>query len=328
MTSVQAFHSAPLLPHLPPPQTVGRSRSRQLREACPRLFRDLLAVLSGLRPAFMIDYGALLPAHLAAAAAELAATLQLQAAAAELVMVLLNDCCYLVRPVLLPSLGSAEAEAADKAAASAQRPRQQQPQQPPQQQQQWLRPAPPPLMFVAFDQQQPRWATDAEAAEAAAQLAALQQGLLAAVAAAQQQQQQHKGAPACIPIIDPADVPGWQALAPPTASGYLLGYPALYLVRSQEGAQAASRALSTSSLCLHSVGCQLRTAEGVPVPKAQPLLAFSVPGELAAAPGWQACRTAWWSRLRQRHCAAVQAGLAWSEPELESKAQPPRPVAL
>lgn len=285
-------------------QAVARSRS--LRRACPCLFRDVLAVLSRLRPAFLLDYGALGPADLAAAAADVAAALRLDAA--RLAVLVLNDCCYLVQPDALPEL---MAEASPGAAADAQ---------------------PPAAMFIAFDQQpapQARWATGAEAAAAAAQLGALRQGLLAAVGNVrqqgqqQQQQFQQPGTSSSIPVVDAQALPGWQALAPPTASGYLLGYPALYLCHDLASAQAATRCLSSSSLCLHSVACDL--GGPAPRPEGQPLLAFSVPQELAAAPEWAACRAAWWARLQQRRRSAA---VPWGEPQLAATGQAPRPVAL
>lgn len=305
------------------PQAVGRSR--QVRGACPRLFRDLLAVLCGLRPGFMLDYGSLQPVQLAAAVAALAAGLALPAAG--LALVLLNDCCYLVRPGLLPDpLAGAAPDAEGSAAAGGQQ----------QQQGSSNSSGAPPMLFVAFDQHRPRWAASAEASEAAGQLAALQRGLLDAVhaadpaAAERQPQRQQQEAPSGggIPVVDAADVAGWQALAPPTASGYLLGYPALYLVRDLEGAQAASRGLSTGGLCLHTVACALQPGSGVPAPEGQPLLAFSVPGELAVAPAWAACRDAWWALLQRQRSEAAGAGWPWGEPALEMRAQPPRPVAL
>ena len=332
-------HSSPRPFHLL--QAVGRSRS--LRAACPRLFCDILAVLSGLRPGFLLDYGQLSPEQLAAAVEQLAAALGL--AVAGLVVAVLNDCCYLVQTQLLPAVaeGAAAAgaalvrgSAAGSAAGTALPSR--------------------PVMLVAFKQQRARWATADEAAHAASQLEALRCGLLAAagdsqqphaVSPGQQMAGSHRSSsnssgaglgssssraagPARIPVIDAERIAGWQGLVAPTASGYLLGYPALYLCRSADGAQAAARCLSSSSLCLHTVACQLRAGSGVPAPDPpQPLLAFSVPQELAAAAEWAACRQAWWAHLRRRHRAAVEwHGLPWEEPSLAMASHAPRPVAL
>ena len=334
----------------PPVQAVVRGGgSRQLRAACPRLFRDILAVLSGLRPAFMLDYGMLAPECLAAAAADLARALRLAEAAAELCVAVLGDCCYLVRPGLLPSLAGVPAgaggEQTRQQAQQAQQAQQEQAQQEQAQQQQGDPPlaAAPAVLFVAFDGQRVRWAAGAEAGEAAAQLQALRQGLLQAVQEAQQRQpQQHKPSShtssksSCrssgsISVVDAEALPGWrEGLVPPTASGYLLGYPAIYLCHSLEGAQAASRCLSTGGLCLHSATCQLRATAGVPqLDGQQPLLAFSVPAELAAAPEWEACRAAWHARLQQQHSRAVKHhGLPWGELQMAANGAGPRPVAL
>lgn len=262
----------------------------------------MLAVLSGLRPGFMLDYAALAPERLAAAAASLAGALQLPAAG--LCVVALGDCAYLVRPGMLPGLGPCGASAVAPGAAA------------------------PPVMLVAFDgSRAARWADGAEAAQAAAQLGALRAGLVLAA-----EQSARVGSCCCgggIPVVEASSIPGWQRVVPPTASGYLLGYPALYLCHSLEGAQAATRCLSSGGLCLHSVSCRLRLPpEMEALEEGQPLLAFSVPAELATAAEWHACRDAWQARLQQQHHLALQQGLPWSEPHLAVASQQPRPVAL
>ncbi len=298
-------------------------------------------MLSGLRPGFLLDYGQLSPEQLAAAVEQLAAALDV--AVTGLVVGVLNDCCYLVQTQLLPAVteGAAAAGAAAASgsaafsAAGAAFPSR-------------------PVMLVAFEQQRARWATAEEALHAASQLEALRCGLLAAAGDSQQPHvtppaQQMAGGcssysggadlgsssiraagPPRIPVIDAERIAGWQGLVAPTASGYLLGYPALYLCRTADGAQAAARCLSSSSLCLHTVACQLRACSSVPAPDPpQPLLAFSVPRELAAAAEWAACRDAWWAQLRRRQRAAVeQHGLPWEEASLDIASHAPRPVAL
>ena len=301
-------------------------------------------MLSGLRPGFLLDYGQLSPEQLAAAAEQLAAALGL--AIAGLAVAVLNDCCYLVQTQLLPALEEGAAAAGAAASRCS-----------------WpagaasmdsnvagttagtASPAPP-VMLVAFEQQRVRWASAEEAAHAVLQLEALRRGLLAAAAGQQQAASPHCSSggggaspgssrqrphdSAGIPVVDAEGIAGWQGLVAPTASGYLLGYPALYLCHSADGAQAAACCLSSSSLCLHVVACQLRGGSGVPTPDPpQPLLAFSVPRELAAAAEWTACRDAWWAQLRRRHrAAAEQHGLPWGEPQLEMASHAPRPVAL
>ncbi|KAI3433642.1 hypothetical protein D9Q98_003451 [Chlorella vulgaris] len=246
--------------------------TRQLRAACPRLFRDIVAVLSGLRCGCMVDYAAVAPHQLAAAAASVAACLRM--AAAGVCVVGMVDCAYLVQPQLLPCCCSVDDG-------------------------QLLGGQPPAPLLASFDgARSVRWASVAEAAAAMGKLAAFRSGLLQAVHAA-------SGA-AAIPVVAAASIPGWQGLAPPTASGYLLGFPAIYLCHSLEGAQAASRCLSSGSLCLHTVRCVL-AAHGVPAAAAdQPLLAFSLPAQLAAAPAWMSCWEAWRTRLHQQHGESVQ----------------------
>ncbi|PSC68834.1 hypothetical protein C2E20_7598 isoform X2 [Micractinium conductrix] len=311
-------------------RVVGSSRA--LRAACPRLLRDVLAVLTGLRPAFMLDY-ALLPAErLAAAAAAVAAALHLGPAAAGCCVAELGGCAYLVCPAALPDLqaqaGGAAGRQADAteqtavvlAGGTAQL---------------------APLMFVAFDGPRARWATEAEAVDAAGALQAVRRGLLAAVGGSGGGATPAGAAAAAaaaarsLPVIQAEGLPGWQALAPPTASGYLLGYPALYLCHDLEGAQAATHGLSSGSLCLHQAGCALAAAgaAGVPQPDAweQPLLAFSVPDDLAAAPAWEVCLAAWQAELEARRGAAASAlggRDSWGTLQLRVASQPPRPVAL
>lgn len=268
--------------------------TRQLRAACPRLFRDIVAVLSGLRCGCMVDYAAVAPHQLAAAAASVAACLRM--AAAGVCVVGMVDCAYLVQPQLLPCCCSVDDG-------------------------QLLGGQPPAPLLASFDgARSVRWASVAEAAAAMGKLAAFRSGLLQAVHAA-------SGA-AAIPVVAAASIPGWQGLAPPTASGYLLGFPAIYLCHSLEGAQAASRCLSSGSLCLHTVRCVL-AAHGVPAAAAdQPLLAFSLPAQLAAAPAWMSCWEAWRTRLHQQHGESVQRGLPWTALEAGVATRTACPVAL
>lgn len=279
-------------------QAVGNSRLA--RAAHPRLFRDVMAVLSGLRPGFMLDYALLSSSQLAAAAAAAARALRLPLAG--LCVTELAECACLVQPGLLPtrvhSGSPPHGQEAD---------------------------VPSQVMLVAFDGgSTTRWACGAPAVEAAAQLLALREALLAATGTGAGQQQGR-----CIPVVQADGVPGWQALAPPTARGFLLGYPAIYVCYNLEDAQAASRCLSSSSLHLHSARCELRVPPGTPgMPDGQPLLSFSVPAELATADEWAACHAAWQAGLRACHARAVQQGLPWGELLTEVACQPPRSVAL
>lgn len=328
-------------------QATARGGSRQLRASCPRLYRDLLAVLSGLRPSFMLDYGQLPPEQLAAAAAGLAAALRLQAAAGQCCVAILGDCCYVVRPEALSCLAGSAAGASGGATAAGTAEHQPAACDAAQQQrhahtaQQRQAPAAP-AMFVGFDGPRPRWASAAEAAEAAGALGALRAGLLAAVERHLHSHQQQPasssvsggGGAVCLPlpVVQAEELSGWQRVVPPTASGYLLGYPAVYLCHSLEGAQAASRGLSSGSLCLHTVAGALAALPAhVPHPHGQPLLGFSVPAELAASPEWAACRDAWWAAVEGRASAAAAASgglVCWERLQLDISSQPPRPVAL
>jgi hypothetical protein len=243
----------------------GGGGERALRRAAGRLLRDIAAVGSGLRPAFMLDYAPCRPETLARAAA-----FALPAFAAAppqcVVAVLADGCCLLVAA------------------------------------------PPPPPLFVAFDLDPrsgaapPRWATASEAAAAAEGLGAVRRALDAARRAA---------VDGAIPIIDLAAVEGAPCM--PTANGWLLGYPAAYLVEDEVGAAAAARALSSATLVLHTAAAELRGGACTDAA----LLGFSVPASLAGDAAWAARRTAWRAALRARHAAAAARGAPWGPLQLE-----------
>lgn len=120
----------------------------------------------------------------------------------------------------------------------------------------------------------------------------------------------------------------------PTLSGLLLGYPAVYVVRDLAGAEAASRCLSATSLTFYtatlqpgdgSLGSSLPGSGGGSAGGEHPLLAFSVPAQLAGDPDWEAARAAWLAALRERVGAA---GFPWTGAALGARHSAPRPIAL
>ncbi len=258
----------------------GGGGERALRRAAGRLLRDIAAVGSGLRPAFMLDYAPCRPETLARAAALALPAFAAAAGAAApppcVVAVLADGCCLLVAA------------------------------------------PPPPPLFVAFDLDArsgaaaPRWASAAAAAAAAGGLGAVRRALDAARRAA---------ADGAIPIVDLAAVEG--APCTPTANGWLLGYPAAYLVEDEAGAAAAARSLSSATLVLHTAAAELRGAACADAA----LLGFSVPASLAGDAAWAARRTAWRAALRARHAAAAARGAPWGPLRLE-EASCMRAIAL
>ena len=106
----------------------------------------------------------------------------------------------------------------------------------------------------------------------------------------------------------------------PTLNGCLLGYPVVYAVHDMNGAQAASRSLSTSTLKLYSVSSSLlHSFTGEKGHHSQlmneGLLSFSVPAEMARDEVWlQQRQQQWTTGLRQRHAAAVETlGMPWGK---------------
>lgn len=263
---------------------------RAARRIAPRLFRDTAAVLSGLRPAFMLDYAQLAPGGLAAAVGAMARALSLARPPLLCVAAAAEGCALLVRPGLLTRAPSPDAPA-----------------------------------LIAFEPDamggmvRPHW-EGAEAAQAVLlQLEALRQWLEARAALP----------PASPPVVDLLDGPAAPVL--PTLAGYLLGYPALYLVHDQEGAQCASRALSSAALQLHTVAATLAcgAAGGWPAPEDGTLSGFTVPAELASGCDWEARWDAWQRSMLARVEAARQVdGWPWAQLEVHAAAQAPRAVAL
>lgn len=106
------------------------------------------------------------------------------------------------------------------------------------------------------------------------------------------------------------------SLAMPTFNGCMLGYPVCYAVHDLLEAQAASRCLSTTTLRLFSVFTSLK-------PRIEsenddsPLFSFSLPLELRENEIWGSRRRAWEAALRQRHAAAVAAGMPWGQLSIE-----------
>jgi hypothetical protein len=106
------------------------------------------------------------------------------------------------------------------------------------------------------------------------------------------------------------------ALTLPTLNGWLLGYPAVYVVHDQQHAQIASRCLSSSTLVLRKYFSSLRGVENGE--QQAPVLAFSLPASLDDDVTWHAHLEAWTAALRQRHAEAVQGGIPWGNLRIET----------
>lgn len=122
------------------------------------------------------------------------------------------------------------------------------------------------------------------------------------------------------------------SLAAPTIHGCLLGYPAVYAVNDIEGAHAASRWLSTSTLRLYSV----RTDVSVPGTASimsngtDALLSFSLPVELeSSSMEWKNRIKEWCDELKARHRRArCELGIAWSDMDIRQNICTLQGVAL
>lgn len=75
----------------------------------------------------------------------------------------------------------------------------------------------------------------------------------------------------------------------PALSGYLLDYPVIYVVKNMEHSQAASRCLSSCTLSLYTVDIIIIIGGA----EKQPLLAFSLPKQLAEDVCWKQAYDSW-----------------------------------
>jgi hypothetical protein len=106
-----------------------------------------------------------------------------------------------------------------------------------------------------------------------------------------------------IPIFDlTSKLKDASTICLPTLSGYLLDYPVIYVVKDMEHSQAASRCLSSCTLDLNTVhvvddGDRDDKNEG----KQQPLLAFSLPRQLAEDACWKETYREW----KGRYCRTL-----------------------
>uniref|UniRef100_A0A383WD02 Uncharacterized protein n=1 Tax=Tetradesmus obliquus TaxID=3088 RepID=A0A383WD02_TETOB len=267
-------------------------RQRPLARACPQLLLDLAALLEGLRPLIMLDHAAgVTPAQLLQALQPLPQLLPDFYGC----ILHLDGCCYLADSLKLQlhlhwltkadvssniswpaviSFGEAAGQAALAQPEQCKELQQQlgvfwkgvQEQLEPWQQQQW-------------EQQQQQQQAAVLSAEGHTDRA-------------QPPMQHHSissssSSSTLMPVIDLGRVRGLPAM--PTLNGFLLGYPAVYWVRSLQEAAAASKVLSTSRLRLHRVhgncpalaafGCDSSSGRSI-AGRRMALLSFTVPEAL------------------------------------------------
>lgn len=109
-------------------------------------------------------------------------------------------------------------------------------------------------------------------------------------------------------------------LTAPAAYGFILGYPAIYVVESADHAQAVSRCLSCTTLRFHSVLLELESSSALEGLKSLSgkkegsgvlPMSFSLPVELEreATWPWEDHKRVWMEGLRQRQAAAAAAGV-------------------
>ena len=113
-------------------------------------------------------------------------------------------------------------------------------------------------------------------------------------------------------------------MAFPTVTGWLLGYPTLYVFPSDDIAGAARR-LSTVPLCLYSAHAKETQAPGGNGGDgAVQLCSFTVPAALGPWEEIDRCVRRWFEQLEER-CSTSP---AWHSAHLKSSVRPIGPVAL
>jgi hypothetical protein len=241
------------------------------------VFLQVAAVACGIRTACMISFARVESQALVGAVAKLERRLCMPPST--LFVATLQGCCYVAnRSVLftLPSL---------------------------------------PRCFVIFDavdrRSEPRWADSDEHAALVMQLTNATHHLGKAAAAGVTGAQAGHHVPQLVNMDDLCS----GSVAMPIFSGWLLGYPAIYVARSQDDAERASRQLSYSTLCFHDAKICLQL-DGFQHEVGE-LIRFSVPKALTGATPWQACRRAWQAAVVSAVKAAQEAGLPWSNASFE-----------
>ncbi|KAK9814822.1 hypothetical protein WJX72_012047 [[Myrmecia] bisecta] len=199
-----------------------KSASRQIKgrlgKTWPLLARDLLALLSGLRRAIMVDYAPVAGVALCQLVEQICKVDTVTGK--HLAVAELDGCCYVLRLDLCTHPGAAAGTGC-------------------------AQPVPGFVAFQALDGQASmcRWATSHEAQAVMQQLDTVRSALQDAAAS------QPSGAPCC-PHINLSRLPGIPIM--PTLSGWLLGYPVVYLVDS-DNVDLAARLLSSSALRLYKL---------------------------------------------------------------------------
>ena len=257
--------------------------SRRLAAVSSILFRDIIAVASGLRPSFLLDYLIIDYNQLATIICTGLDLLPHQLATQQLCLLTLGDCCLVTNVTMLPKGQLSHP------------------------------------LFIEFDSNpkggmNARWANEIEQATRQNKVEAL-------IAAVLAQLQLPPGSIAMrIPILDLESISQNVDIVMPTLNGWFLGYPVSYAVHDMVNAQSASRCLSTTTLRLYSVFTKLTSLRSslnnVEVERS-PLFSFSLPANLVESDEWRERRKEWEKTLRKQHKTAED---LWGKLSIEGSA--------
>jgi Domain of unknown function (DUF4504) len=257
---------------------------RRLASASGNLLQDISAVVSGLRPSFLLDYLVIEPIYLTSVVRTVLALFPRELAKQQgLCILTLDDCCLITN--LKPFQEGHT------------------PQHP---------------LFIEFDTNAQgagmtaRWASEEEQTAMQSKLVAVTRAVLAQLPSASSRTH--------VPIINLDLILQNVGLTMPTLNGWFLGYPVTYAVHDMSNAESASRCLSTTTLKLYSVFTRLhKTTHLEKSLKKQnaPLFAFSLPVNLVESDKWRERKQEWEESLRNRHKKAISAEIPWDPLRIE-----------
>ncbi|KAL4525018.1 hypothetical protein Ndes2526B_g07199 [Nannochloris sp. 'desiccata'] len=247
--------------------------SRRLAAVSGTLLRDILAVASGLRPSFLLDYLVIDSERLVSIISTGLDLLPQQLLETQQLCVLALDNCCLVTNLKIFHEGQSFP------------------------------------LFIEFEDNiggggmTVRWANSSEEAAMQNNLFALRYAVLAQLPPLLATR---------VPIIDLDAISRTLEVTMPTLNGWLLGYPVCYAVHDMANAESASRCLCTTTLKLYSVFTKLEKILASKESKdavVSPLFAFSVPMQLVESDRWQERKHQWEETLRKRHNKAIAVGI-------------------
>jgi hypothetical protein len=256
------------------------SSRRRIAAASRTLLRDIVAVASGLRPAFLLDYLTIEPKEVAVLVETTLTLIPRQLITMTKLCVLTLDACCLVANLKVPALNGEM---------------QQHP------------------LFIEFESNAtgggmtPRWANEEKQTAMQNKFKAVLDAVLAHVPPVSPTPH--------VPIIDLDSISKNIGVTMPTINGFFLGYPVCYAVHDMVNAESASRCLSTTTLKLYSVFTKLdevASSQKFEEGEDAPLFAFSLPVILDKSDEWRERKGVCFETLRTQHKEALAAEIPWS----------------